>query len=167
MTLQRATAALVALLAIILLVTWARAEGPLRSPDQAFDDFVRAEGRAEDQLTDPLVLAGPRVRPVVLAAVQDRGFKLRRYAIRYLGCTRYGRAAPVFKTIVEDQSEQDSFRADALEAIWSMNPDEGHVLATTYSSRSDLLGTLAKGLLSGEAPAKCRTLTDALLHRHE
>ena len=52
---------------------WAVLIGPLRDPKAALDDFLEGRGRAEGQLTDPLVLAGPRVRPALLAAVASRG----------------------------------------------------------------------------------------------
>jgi hypothetical protein len=163
---RRAKIAILGVLAAALVLAWARAVGPLRSPQDALDDFVRAEGRAEDQLTDPLVLAGPRVRPLVLAAVQDRHFRLRRYGIGYLGCAGYRPASPTFRTILHDESEEDYFRADALEALWSSDPKEGHALASAYSGRSDFLGQVARGILTGTRPNGCRSLTDALLHRH-
>src|SRR5687768_7995035 len=162
---RRARIALLGLVPAILLVAWARAEGPLRPPHAAFDDFVRAEDRAEDQLTDPLVLAGPRVRPLVLSAVRDRDFKLRRYGIGYLGCSAYTPASPTFRVILHDESEEDYFRADALEALWSINSKEGRALAGAYSSRTDFLGQAARGILTGTWPNGCRSLTDALLHR--
>jgi len=159
--------ALLLLIPAAILVAWARTEGPLRSPREAFDDFVRAEDRAEDQLTDPLVLAGPRVQPLVLDAVRDRNFKLRRYGIGFLGCAAYRPAAQTLREILRDESEQDYFRADALEALWSIDSNEGRALADAYSRRADILGRAARGIQTGTWPKDCRSVTDALLHRHD
>jgi hypothetical protein len=154
-------------LAISACLVWARSEGPLRAPEAAFSDFVTAEDRAEDQLTDPLVLAGPRVRPLVHEAIKDRTFRLRRYAIGYLGCAKYEAARPTFLAIMTDESEKDYFRGDALAALWLIDPTAGPRLAKEYSGRTDLLGRTARGLLAGSWPQFCRSWKDALLHTHE
>jgi hypothetical protein len=164
---RRSLAIIGSAVAISGCLAWARSEGPLRAPEAAFDDFVAAKDRAEDQLTDPLVLAGARVRPLVHEAIKDRTFRLRRYAIGYLGCARYEAAGPTFLAIVTDESEKDYFRGDALEAFWSIDRTDGSRVANEYSSRGDLLGKAARGLLAGSWPQSCRSWKDAFLHTHE
>jgi len=148
---------------------WARVEGPLRDPHAAWADFVAAKDRAEDQLTDPLVLAGPRVRPLVHTAVKDHNFPLRRYAINYLGCATYAPAAPTLRDILNDESERDYFRGDALEALWSIDHVEGLRLANGLATRAqaDFLGQVARGLLAGSWTQFCRGWGAAFLHTHE
>jgi len=160
-------AIIVCSVAVVACLVWARAEGPLRSPEAAFEDFTKAKDRAEDQLTDPLVLAGPRVRPLVHAAVKDRAFQRRRYAIGYLGCAKYAAATPTFRAILTDESEKDYFRADALEALWLIGHADALRLADGYSGRADSLGQVARGLLAGTWPQSCRSWRDAFLHTHQ
>jgi hypothetical protein len=164
---RRTVAIIVCSVAVAVCLVWARAEGPLRSLEAAFQDFTKAKDRAEDQLTDPLVLAGPRVRPLAHAAVKDRSFPLRRYAIGYLGCAKYAAATTTFQAILNDESEKDYFRADALEALWSIDHANGLRLANEYSARADSLGHVARGLLVGTWPQSCRSWRDAFLHTHE
>lgn len=151
----------------IPVLTWARAIGPLRSPQDAFADFAAATLRAEDQLTDPLVLAGPRVRPLVLESLKDRSFSLRRYAIAYLGCAGYRPALPRLRLLLDDETEADYLRADALEAIGAMDLSEGLLLARTYEARADFLGEAASSLRGGSWTPRCRSWADAFLGVHE
>jgi hypothetical protein len=146
---------------------WIWTLGPLRSPEDALTDFLSAQDRAEDQLTDPLVLAGPRVRPLVLAAIQDRNMKLRRYAIAFLGCASYGPASPIFRRIAADPTEEEYFRTDALEAMWHVNRIEARALAADLVSAPGHLGMTARAVSADSAWTPCRTWKDAFLHRHD
>lgn len=159
---------LLAALAAILIASglWLFLEGPLRDPADAMGDFLGDHGRFEDQLTDPLVLAGPRVRPLVLSAVADREMKLRRYALFYLGCAGYSPARETLRRILSDETELDYFRADALEALWRVDLVEGNDLAQAYQSRGDFLGEKAKQLIAGGPLADCRSWWSALIHSH-
>jgi HEAT repeat protein len=138
----------------------------LRDPDAAFADFMNATGRAEDQLVDPLVLAGPRVRPVVLTALQNPEFRLRRYAIEYLGCARYEPATSTLQGLLSDELQQDYLRADALTALWLMDAINRMHLARQYASRQDSLGSTARGLIDASTQPSCRSWIAAFLHRH-
>jgi hypothetical protein len=152
--------AAVAILAAATIL-WASFEGPLRDPEAAFEDFTSASFRAEIQLTDPLILAGPRVRPRVHEAIKDRNFRLRRYAIAYLGCAGYAAALPTFEQILADPSERDYFRADSLEAIWLIAPGRGRVLAQSHANSPDFLGRAASALIYGDRVSECRTWFEA------
>ena len=162
----RIVAATVCGLTLIGSIAWARAKGPLRPPEEAFREFLQAEA-AEDQLTDPLVLAGPRVQPLVSAAIVDPALPRRRYAIGYLGCAGYKPAAPALRAIVLGESEHDYFRADALQALWQLDRAEGRKLASRYVGRPDHLGAVASGLLGGSWVPSCRTWLDAFFHNHD
>jgi hypothetical protein len=148
-------------------IFWAAAVGPLRSPDAAFADFLASEGRAEDQLTDPLVLSGRRVAPRVLAEVKDPDLKHRRYAIGFLGCLRYAPAVEVFRSILANPEEKDYFRGDALEAIWLTAPQEGIALAKQHSSATGHLGDVARNVVSGTREPYCRSWWQAFRGTHD
>jgi hypothetical protein len=135
-----------ALSLIVLVVAWAAYYGPLRSPEAAFRDFANPEKRPEALLRDPLIRAGPRVLPLVLDAIKDRNFRLRRYAIGHLGCERYAPALPALERIVADPTEQDYFRGDALIAIWQIDRKRGEALVQEYAGAQDYLGSTAREL---------------------
>jgi hypothetical protein len=159
---------LTVLLLVLIGGLWVFLEGPLRDPDAAMRDFLKGEDRFEDQLTDPLVLAGPRVRPLITAAVVDREMKHRRYALAYLGCAGYAPAQEAIRRILTDDTERDYFRADALEALWRLDRNEGEALAQTYRTREDALGQMAVKLIETGSPwAECRSWIAALMRRHE
>lgn len=159
------------LLALVILAVgggiWAVFVGPLRDPKAALGDFIGGKGRAEDQLTDPLVLAGPRVRPVVLAAIADPAMPRRRYALSYLGCVEYTPAIEALRRIASDDSEFDYFRADALEALWRLDQTEAEDLARQFQTRSDLLGQTASRLMTAGPSPDCRPWLAALIGRHD
>ncbi len=156
------------LLLVLLGGLWAFLQGPFRDPADAMRDFLDGRGRFEDQLTDPLVLAGPRVRPLVLSAIADREMKHRRYALSYLGCAGYAPAREPLRRILSDETERDYFRADALEALWRLDQTEGNALALACRSREDLLGQMAERLIDAGRPwAECRSWFAALTRRHE
>lgn len=161
------------MLALVLLLVllgglWVFLQGPFQDPADAMRDFLDGRGRFEDQLTDPLVLAGPRVRPLVLSAIADREMKRRRYALSYLGCAGHALAREPLLRILSDETERDYFRADALEALWRLDRTEGHALALTYRSHEDLLGQTAERLISTGRPwADCRSWFAAFTRRHE
>lgn len=152
--------------ALLAVSWWLFTEGPLRNPDAAFADFESATNRAEDQLTDPLVLNGRRVAPLVLDAIADREMHLRRYAIGFLGCSRYEPSLPALRRILRDQAEKSYFRADALEAIYVIDPEEGRASARRHTSESGLLGDTARWIDEGSWQDNCRTWWQAFTGRH-
>jgi hypothetical protein len=156
-----------ALLAVAVL-WWAFAEGPLRDPEEALRDFYAARDRAEDQLMDPLILKGSGVVPLVLAEVQDRDMRLRRYAIGFLGRGRYRAALPVLERIVGDATELHYFRAGALEAIYQINQDRARAFAPRYVESEGLLGEVARTIAAGGNPVwSRRSWWQAFRHVHE
>lgn len=128
---------------------WAIAEGPLRDPQAAMLDFYAPDGRAEDQLADPLILNGQKVVPLVIADVKNKKMPLRRYAIGFLGNGRYAEALPVLISILNDDTEIFYFRADALIAIYQISPSKGKELAPRYIQGEELLGRVAKQVVDG------------------
>ena len=121
---------------------------------------------AEDQLMDPLVLAGERAVPVVLREVVRADMPLRRYAIGFLGNAQSAEAVPVLRRILGDSTERDLFRGDALESLWMIRVSGREELARSFGGRGDYLGQTARRLLAGDEP-ETRTYWQALRHRHD
>ena len=152
---------------VLLALAWARAAGPLRDPHDALADFYEARDRAEDQLRDPLILAGPDVVPLVIEAVYDPEMRLRRYAIGYLGIASDAEAVPVLTQILSDESEVYYFRSDALEALQRIDPSVAASFAPRYAHRDDLLGKVAGAIASGSyTPPPERTWWEAFFSVH-
>lgn len=150
-----------------LSVWWAIAEGPLRSPKAALHDFYEAEERAEDQLMDPLILAGKRVAPIVITEIKNKKMEKRRYAIGFLGNGRYVEALPALEIILKDDTEIDYFRADALQAIYQISRERAEELAPIYVRGEGLLGRVSNDIISGKNPVYFeRSYSEAFWHVH-
>lgn len=147
---------------------WAFDEGPFRNPQDALQDFLNARDRAEDQLMDPLILAGQRVVPLVIAEIQKKDMPQRRYAIGFLGNGHYSEALPVLEKILSDDSELFYFKADALEAIYQIEPNRALELARKYTAGQELLGRVARDIVAGHNPVHYkRSYWEALLSVHK
>jgi len=141
------------------------------APEAALARFVTygpSPGRivAECHLTDPLILSGRRVVPLVLEAIEDRAFPRRRYAIGFLGNGGYPEAVPGLRRILEDDAEDELFRGDALDALDEIDRELAARLARDYVGRDDSLGRVARDVANG-TPRRGprRTWFDALFHR--
>jgi HEAT repeat protein len=115
------------------------------APEKALAQFYSQQA-PEELLTKPLAGAGREIVPVVLRELPNKEMPRRRYAIQFLGEGKYRDALPALEAILDDESEQDYFRADALEAISSIDPLRGRQLAALHAARSDYLGVSAKAL---------------------
>ncbi len=153
---------LAATLTGIYLLVWSAPA----SAEEVMRDFYGAEGRAEDMLADPIILNADLVAPVVIEAVKDPQMELRRYAIGFLGSARVEASLPVLRHILEDKTEIDYFRSDALESIYLIDRTEGTNLAREHADADDHLGYIAKELLSGTQPYE-RTYWQALTGAHD
>lgn len=70
----------------------------------------------------------------------------RKHAIQSLVTRHHKDALPALEAILNDESEETAFRADALEAISAIDKTRGRELASLHAARSDHLGTSAKAL---------------------
>ena len=145
---------------------WLFAVGPMRDPSSALQDFHEAEDRSEEQLCDPLILAGPRVVPLVIADLPKKGTPLRLYAIRFLGNERDSRALPVLEQLLGDDEENVDFRAEAFKAIYQISPDRARQLVTVYAYGHDQVARVAVDIAAGHDPG-CWTRTYWQAFRHE
>ena len=153
--------------ALLLLVGAALSLRP--SPQAALEAFYTRASSIEtavpeETLTDPLIVAGDRVAPLVISEIRKVSMPNRRYAIGFLGKGRYREALPTLLHIVEDETESHLIRGTTLESIWHIDEAEGRRLAMRYSGRSDHLGERAAMLLGGETSfAPQRTFLEAAL----
>ncbi len=131
------------------------------TPDSIMADFHKAEGRTGDMIMDPLILHADRIKERVIEDIKNPAMDKRRYAIAFLGNERIHEALPVLETIVNDESEQDYVRGDALESIVMIDEARGKTLARSYSTRQDYLGRVARRSLDDSYKRPVRTKTDA------
>jgi hypothetical protein len=138
-----------------------------QSPEAALEKFYSYDG-AEDQLIDPLVLAGDNVVPLVIEKVKDKNMPRRRYAITFLGNGSYRQALSVLQEILQDKRENDYFRGDALQSIYRIDESLGLNLAQQYKNEGGFVGKIADDLLGEKKylPER-RTYSAALTSKHE
>ena len=146
---------------------WTFTVGPMRDPQSALQDFYDGEDRTEEQLCDPLILAGPRVVPLVILDLPKKGTARRLYAIRFLGNGHYKRALPVLEQLLADDAENVSFRVEAFEAIYQISPDRARQLAPVYGYGRDRLARVAADIATHRDPG-CwtRSYWQAFWHQH-
>ena len=97
------------------------------------------EGASESNLVEILVNAGPEMVPSIVEAIRDRQMYARRIAISALGLLKQRDALPALMDILNDESEQDNVRADALEAIHGIDAGAGQDAASELLSAPESL----------------------------
>ncbi len=118
------------------------------SAEAVMADFYSSDS-VEEMLMDPLILNADIVAPHVIVEIQNKDMPRRRYAIGFLGNEKVESTLPVLRSILNDSTELDVFRADALESIYQIDHVEGKHQAQNFSARQDHLGYIARGLLDG------------------
>ena len=106
---------------------WADADEncPIASPHEDVWREFYFEGTNEAHLIGILVHAGPQMVPSIVEAIGDRKMFARRYAISALGLLKHRDALPALTSILNDESEEEYFRSDALRAIYVIDPGAG------------------------------------------
>lgn len=140
------------------------------SPKLALKAFYEREV-AEDQIMDPLILAGPNVIPLLEKEVVNPDMQNRRYAIGALGNLGSKAALSTLEKLVATKSEAAYIRCDALTAIGMIDHNEGlRIAKSVYGERLQCLANIkdleheyAQWL---ELNAPKRTYFQALLGRH-
>lgn len=122
---KKVALALVAFLLVFVVWVGATLTASIpKTPELALKRFYEREV-AEDQIMDPLILAGKSVVPLLENEVTNPAMPQRRYAIGALGNLRSNSSLPVLKRLVYKKSEEDYIRCDALIAIGMIDHDEG------------------------------------------
>jgi hypothetical protein len=156
-----------AVVVVAAAVLWTFTVGPMRDPQSALRDFYEGEDRREEQLCDPLILAGPRVVPLVIADLPKKGTPRRLYAIRFLGNGRYSLALPVLQQILADDAENAAFRVAAFKAIYQISPGRARQLAPVYGYGRDQLARVADDSAANRDPdCWTRSYWQAFRHQH-
>ena len=112
--------------------------------------FYRPETPHEEELSVPLITAGPAMAPAVIEAVRHKDMKYRRYAITALGHTGGVGAIPVLEQIVRDNTEEEYFRGDALHALYLLQPTRAKQFAAQHAKAGESLGMMAEAILRDE-----------------
>ena len=138
-----------------------------QDPEKVMLEFYSNPG-PEDTLMDPLIVAGPSIYSLVIAAVENPDMPRRRYAIGFLGNEEVAEALPLLTSILEDESELPYFRGDALEAIYKIDRVRAKDFAPEFQDREDALGYYASAVLE-DAPSlsERRSLAKARIRRHD
>lgn len=160
---------LLVITAVAAAFAYARFARVPASPELALKLFFEREV-AEDQIMDPLILAGPPVVPLLLREVTNRDMPNRRYAIGALGNLGTKAALESLVKLSRDTSEDPDIRCDALLAVGMLDPAEGLRIATSINSKElDCLWNVADhaaylNWINTGAPR--RTYLEALLGWH-
>ena len=99
-----------------------------------------------------LVKAGPSIVPEIASAIADKKMYKRRYAILALGYLEEKSVIPALQAILNNPTEKDYFRGDALEAIYILDQSVGRLTAQrlvteTQTKKDDYLLRTAKRIL--------------------
>ncbi len=153
-----------ALTLLLLLLTFLACQE--RTPQQSLEEFY-TYGGAEDELMDPLILAGRNIVPLVIEKVKDKKMPRRMYAIGFLGNGRYDEALPVLESILPD--ETDIMRGSALVSIFQIDENLGRKYAQKFSSQDNEIGDFSRKLLGRKLPHlfERRSYYEALVGMHE
>lgn len=109
---------------------------------------------------DPLILAGSDVIPLLERDLLDPNMPRRRYAIGAVGNIGDESALPTLRKILENRSELDYIRCDALEAIAMIDRSMAIQIVRDEPNLEPQCGAAA---VSG---AKSRNFVEALLGWH-
>lgn len=151
---------------MILLVIVLFVKRTMVSPEDAMDRFLNDYSLAEDQIMDPLILAGKGVVPKIIKAVSDKNMNRRRYAISFLGYSRDRKALPLLKKIVSDRKEEVYFRQDSLLAIYKIEESEAKSLAKQFMN-DEIISRFSSLILADQATLDGdRTYFEALMGIH-
>jgi len=116
---------------------------------EVWQAFYNNPGAEEDLMT-PLVMAGPKMVPVILEAIAHKDMRQRRYAIGALGNLNDASATDPLSAIVNDTKEEDYFRGDALSSLYKLDPGAANELAKKYADEGDNLKDTATSILKEE-----------------
>ncbi len=119
----------------------------------------------ESCIIDVLILSGDKTCPMLNKLILDRDIPRRGYAILFLGIRRFGPAIPNLIKIIEDQTEPDYIRGNALISVYQMAPVRAKALAKNYGSGEGRLAQIAGDVRQGLLHPKERSFFSALFYR--
>jgi hypothetical protein len=104
----------------------------------------------EPEIDDPLIARGRPMVPFICDAIRHKDMKYRRYAIGALGYIGDNRALATLETILNDPTEVDYFRGDALHSIYQLDRKLGLRYAKQYQHENQYLTMLSGAILKKE-----------------
>ncbi len=104
----------------------------------------------EPELDDPLIEAGSKMTEAICDAVVHKDMMYRRYAIGALGFIGDRRAVATLEKIMDDESEKDYFRGDALQSIFRIDRALGSRYAEKYPNGPDYLKMISARIKRSE-----------------
>lgn len=109
-------------------------------------------GHAADTVAigDALVARGKSMVPAICEAVRNPDMKFRRHAIEALGRMGERRAMQTLESLVRSRDEDETVRAEALRAIYRLDPDLGARYANAYREDGTMLKSVAAAILQQE-----------------
>ncbi len=125
-----------------LVTTQAWPRGSVREAAGGFID-ARIREAARDITVEKL--------PVLLEIVADKDAPRRRETIQMLGVAGFSEALPALEAVLNDDSEKDFIRAEALLAIFSIDDERARSYAEQYREEISQIGRVAEDILSGNA----------------
>ena len=150
MILRRTTAMLLSI-AALLGVSVARADDiDYRTGGKRFAEAWHAFYDLADhapEIDDPLIETGPKMVPAICEAVRHKDMQRRLYAIDALGYIGDRRALPTLVGILDDVSESDDMRSEALISIYRIDRALGTRYARQYRHADERTAMVADAIL--------------------
>lgn len=136
------------------------------SPEYILNRFYTEQNLFEDQLEDSLILAGSKMAPLLEREILKKEIQRRRYAIGALGFIGNNNSVQILEHILQDKSEIEYFRGDALEAIAGIDLPYAQKIAPQYINDMGYVADRAHEILTDPTSLYKRSYWDALFHRH-
>jgi len=113
-------------------------------------DAFYTDAPHEPEIPAPLVAAGSKMTMPICEAVIHKDMMYRRYAIAALGIGRDRRALVTLEKIMNDESEIDYFRGDALQSIFRIDRALGRRYAKQHTNGPDYLKMISAAIERNE-----------------
>ncbi len=136
------------------------------SPEYILNRFYTEQDLAVDQVMDSLILAGPKMAPLLEREILKREIPRRRHAITTLGHLGNNNSLPILEHILQDKSKKEGFRADALLSIARIDLPYAQKIAPRYLNDTENVAKWARKVLTNPTGLYNRSYWDALFHRH-
>lgn len=137
------------------------------SPEEVLNRFYTEKDLAEDQLQDSLIMAGPKMAPLLEQEILKKDIPRRRYAIGALSNIGDHGSIPALEQILQDKSEMEYFRVDALESIALIDLSYAQSIAPQYQKDTAHVARCANIVLTAPERLYQRSHEEAFWHRHD
>ena len=108
------------------------------------------DGDHEEEMSVPLIKAGRAMVPAIIEAISHKDMEKRRYAISALPYLKDRSAVEPLSKIVQDKTEEDYFRGDALHAVYILDQKRGEQLAKGFAGQGDNLKMITEAIRKKE-----------------